>query len=152
MISLTCNVGAGHKKPRQMIGSLLQVKPLLHFVDKVIDTRKVRTRKKALKRVEDLLGEAVKSGEAFQASIIHANREEDAIQWRNELQEKYPNVEFNVSYFGPVIGTHLGGGFDGDGLGSEDESIDFSLSGARHKTTFLCLAPIFILQDFPAPT
>ncbi|WP_201715975.1 DegV family protein [Rossellomorea arthrocnemi] len=108
--------GGRLSQAQAIIGSLLQVKPLLHFVDKVIvPFEKIRTRKKALKRVEDLLGEAVSSGEEFQASIIHANREEDAIQWRNELQEKYPNVEFNVSYFGPVIGTHLGEGSMGMG-------------------------------------
>ncbi|BCB05708.1 DegV family protein [Bacillus sp. KH172YL63] len=108
--------GGRLSQAQAIIGSLLQVKPLLHFADKVIvPFEKIRTRKKALKRVEDLLGEAVKSGEAFQASIIHANREEDAIAWKNELEEKYPNVEFNVSYFGPVIGTHLGEGSMGMG-------------------------------------
>jgi len=38
-----------------LIGGLLQVKPVLHFVDKVIvPFEKIRTRKKALKRAEDL--------------------------------------------------------------------------------------------------
>ena len=98
------------------IGSLLQVKPLLHFVDKVIvPFEKIRTSKKALKRIEALLEEDVKSGEAYQASIIHANREEEAEAWKSELQEKHPNVEFSVSYFGPVIGTHLGEGAMGMG-------------------------------------
>ena len=99
-----------------IIGSLLQVKPLLHFVDKVIvPFEKIRTRKKALKRIESLLEEDVKSGEVFQASIIHANREEEAMEWMKELQVKHPNVEFDVSYFGPVIGTHLGEGSMGMG-------------------------------------
>ncbi|WP_064093091.1 DegV family protein [Rossellomorea aquimaris] len=99
-----------------IIGSLLQVKPLLHFVDKVIvPFEKIRTKKKALKRIESLLEEDVKSGEIFQASIIHANREEEAMEWMEELQRKYPNVEFDVSYFGPVIGTHLGEGSMGMG-------------------------------------
>jgi DegV family protein with EDD domain len=108
--------GGRLSQAQAIIGSLLQVKPLLHFVDKVIvPFEKIRTRKKALKRVENLLGEAVNSGELFQASIIHANREEDAVEWKSELEEKYPNVEFNVSYFGPVIGTHLGEGSMGMG-------------------------------------
>ncbi|WP_226676411.1 DegV family protein [Rossellomorea aquimaris] len=108
--------GGRLSQAQAIIGSLLQVKPLLHFVDKVIvPFEKIRTKKKALKRVEGILEEAVKSGEPFQASIIHANREEEAIEWKNELEEKYPNVEFNVSYFGPVIGTHLGEGSMGMG-------------------------------------
>jgi DegV family protein with EDD domain len=98
------------------IGSLLQVKPLLHFVDKKIEPyEKVRTKKRALNRVSDLLGEDAKSGEKYRAAIIHANREEEAIEWKAELEVKYPNVEFSISYFGPVIGTHLGEGSLGMG-------------------------------------
>ncbi|OIU69661.1 DegV family protein [Rossellomorea aquimaris] len=108
--------GGRLSQAQAIIGSLLQVKPLLHFVDKVIvPFEKIRTRKKALKRVEGLLEDAVKDGGSYQASIIHANREEEAIEWMKELAEKYPNVEFNVSYFGPVIGTHLGEGSMGMG-------------------------------------
>jgi len=99
-----------------LIGSLLQVKPLLHFVDKVIvPFEKIRTRKKAMKRIVDLLEEDAKSGEPYRAAIIHANREEEAMEWKAELEAKFPNVEFMLSYFGPVIGTHLGEGAMGLG-------------------------------------
>jgi DegV family protein with EDD domain len=99
-----------------IIGSLLQVKPLLHFENKVIvPFEKIRTRKKAMKRIVDLLGEDAASGEPYQAVIIHANREEEALEWKSELETLYPNVEFLISYFGPVIGTHLGEGAMGLG-------------------------------------
>ncbi len=98
------------------IGSLLQVKPLLHFVDTKIEPReKIRTKKKALNRVSDLLAEDASSGEAYKAAVIHANREEEAIQWKADLEERFPNVEFTIGYFGPVIGTHLGEGSLGMG-------------------------------------
>jgi DegV family protein with EDD domain len=98
------------------IGSLLQVKPLLHFENKVIvPFEKIRTRKKAMKRIVDLLGEDALSGESYQAVIIHANREEEAIEWRDELAQLYPNVDFSIGYFGAVIGTHLGEGAMGMG-------------------------------------
>lgn len=99
-----------------IIGSLLQVKPLLHFENKVIvPFEKIRTRKKAMKRIVDLLGEDAASGEPYQAVIIHANREVEALEWKSELEALYPNVEFLISYFGPVIGTHLGEGAMGLG-------------------------------------
>ncbi|WP_062354105.1 DegV family protein [Bacillus kwashiorkori] len=99
-----------------LIGSLLQVKPLLHFVDKVIvPFEKIRTRKKAMNRIVELIGEDAKSGEPYQAVIIHALREEEALEWKKELESLYPNVEFSISYFGPVIGTHLGEGAMGMG-------------------------------------
>jgi fatty acid kinase fatty acid binding subunit len=94
-----------------LIGGLLQVKPLLHFENKVIvPFEKVRTRKKAMKRIVELLQEAVNGGEHYQASIIHANREQEALAWKAELQDQFPTVEFHISYFGAVIGTHLGEG------------------------------------------
>jgi DegV family protein with EDD domain len=99
-----------------LIGSLLQVKPLLHFENKVIvPFEKVRTRKKAMKRIVDLLEEDAASGQPYQAAIIHANREEEALEWKIELEGQFPNVEFSISYFGAVIGTHLGEGAMGMG-------------------------------------
>jgi DegV family protein with EDD domain len=93
------------------VGGLLQVKPILCFRNKVIvPFEKIRTRKKAMKRVEELLSEEVKKYEQLQVAIIHANCEQDAHDWVSELRPLYPTVEFKISYFGPVIGTHLGEG------------------------------------------
>lgn len=93
------------------IGSLLQVKPLLHFENKVIvPFEKIRTRKKAMNRMAGLLAEETKNGEHYKAAIIQANREEEAKTWKAELEAQLPNVDFDISYFGPVIGTHLGEG------------------------------------------
>ncbi|MGG1398804.1 DegV family protein [Bacillus salipaludis] len=98
------------------IGSLLQVKPLLHFENKVIvPFEKIRTRKKAMKRIADLLGEDAATGASYRAVIIHANREAEAHEWKAELSAMYPNVEFLIGYFGAVIGTHLGEGAMGMG-------------------------------------
>ncbi len=60
-----------------LIGSLLLVKPVLHFVDKVIvPFEKIRTRKKAMKRIADLLGEEAASGEKYKGpSSFMAKRE-----------------------------------------------------------------------------
>lgn len=98
-----------------LIGGLLQVKPVLHFVDKVIvPFEKIRTRKKAMKRAEDMLAEAVKAG-ITDVAVIQANCEEEAEKWRASLQALYPQLTFKQSYFGPVIGTHLGEGAIGMG-------------------------------------
>ncbi|MER2190088.1 MAG: DegV family protein [Solibacillus sp.] len=94
-----------------LIGGLLQVKPILHFQDKVIvPFEKIRTRKKAMRRAEEKLAEALQQTPQLQATVIHANCEEEAKEWMASLQESYPTVDFTLSYFGPVIGTHLGEG------------------------------------------
>lgn len=100
----------------RVIGSVLQVKPILHFENKVIvPFEKVRTRKKAMKRIADLLQEEAQKYAKLQATIIHANNEQEAIAWKTELEAIMPNVHFTISYFGPVIGTHLGEGSMGLG-------------------------------------
>ncbi|WP_203245934.1 DegV family protein [Sporosarcina beigongshangi] len=98
-----------------LIGGLLQVKPLLHFHEKVIvPFEKVRTRKKAMKRIADLLAEDAASL-PLEAVIIHGNQPEEAEAWLTELTEQLPDVQFTISHFGPVIGTHLGEGAMGLG-------------------------------------
>lgn len=98
------------------VGSLLQVKPVLHFEDKkIVPFEKIRTRKKALKRMFELFDEDAKGGQPIKATLIHANRLEEAFELKGELEGKYPNAEITISYFGPVIGTHLGEGAIGLG-------------------------------------
>lgn len=94
-----------------LLGSVLQVKPVLHFVDKIIvPFEKIRTQKKAIKRIVSLFDEDAKTGKAIRASVIHANRPEEAEAIKQELASTYENVEITTSYFGAVIGTHLGEG------------------------------------------
>lgn len=93
------------------IGTLLKIKPILHFEDKqIVVFEKIRTHKKALKRIEDLLGNDVAKGYPIVSTIIHANAEDKALIWKEQLEALYPDVTFHMSYFGPVIGTHLGEG------------------------------------------
>ncbi|MER2000936.1 MAG: DegV family protein [Lysinibacillus sp.] len=94
-----------------LIGGILQVKPILHFQQTKIEPfEKIRTQKKALRRVEELLQEAVEKNGSLQAVVIHANCEEQGREWLESLKQQFPTVDFKFSYFGPVIGTHLGEG------------------------------------------
>lgn len=93
------------------VGGLLQVKPILHFQNKVIvPFEKIRTRKKAMRRVEEQLAAASAKYTKLNATVIHGNCESEAREWIAELERQFPNVTFKLSYFGPVIGTHLGEG------------------------------------------
>ncbi|WP_414840323.1 DegV family protein [Carnobacterium sp. TMP28] len=94
-----------------MIGSLLKIKPILYFENKqIVVFEKIRTTKKALKRIEQLLTEDLVKGYPIVATIIQCNAKEQAANWEKELRQEYPTVRFETSYFGPVIGTHLGEG------------------------------------------
>ncbi|AMV61514.1 DegV family protein [Pediococcus damnosus] len=93
------------------IGGLLKIKPILTFNDahEIVAFEKVRSTKKAFTRVEELFAQnKEKIDYPIRAIIIHANDEPAALKWRERLQAKYPDLPIDISYFGPVIGTHLG--------------------------------------------
>lgn len=99
-----------------LIGSLLQVKPILHFENtKIVPFEKIRTHKKAIKRILELFEEDAKTGVSIKASLIHANRLDIVEELKNQIQSQYKNIEIDISYFGAVIGTHLGEGAIGLG-------------------------------------
>lgn len=94
-----------------LIGSMLKVKPILHFVDKqIVPFEKIRTRKKAIQRIVGMLEEDIAGGGDYQVVIIHANDEQSARELQTDFSVNHPSFESNISYFGPVIGTHLGEG------------------------------------------
>jgi DegV family protein with EDD domain len=94
-----------------ILGSLLQVKPILHFVDKVIvPFEKIRTRKKAVRRIMEMLEEEASKDGKLRVAFIHSNNERAAIELNEEFLKKFPSIETTIAYIGPVIGTHLGEG------------------------------------------
>lgn len=96
---------------QKIVGSLLNIKPILHIVDGyIVPFEKIRTKKKALNRIIGMLEEDAKNDNVTRVVFIHANRQADAENLRNDFSEKFPQFETVISYFGPVIGTHLGEG------------------------------------------
>lgn len=96
------------------VGSILKIKPLLtmHTANYSIEAfEKVRSMKKAKLRCEQIFADDLaKLDYPVQAMVIHANAQEAGQKWLDHLQATYPQVRFELSYFGPVIGTHLGQG------------------------------------------
>ncbi|MEJ8778797.1 DegV family protein [Pseudogracilibacillus sp. ICA-222130] len=94
-----------------ILGSLLNIKPILHIVDGlIIPFEKIRTRKKAVARIMSMLEEDIEEKEVKRVVFIHANNEQQVMKIHDKFAKKYPHIETLNSYFGPVIGTHLGEG------------------------------------------
>lgn len=93
-----------------LIGGLLKIKPILRFEDgKIVLFEKIRSSKKAFVRAKEILGEIDEEmAVPFKINIIHANNLEVAEQEKEALLAAYPDIEVEIGYFGPVIGTHLG--------------------------------------------
>lgn len=96
---------------QKLVGSLLNIKPVLHILEgKILPFEKIRSKKKALKRIQSLLEKDALNKSIKKVAFIHANNEDGALELQREFQDKYPKIETHISYFGPVIGTHLGEG------------------------------------------
>jgi len=96
------------------IGSILKIKPLLtmHTQNYAIEAfEKVRSMKKAKARCEQIFdSDVAKLDYPVRAMVLHANCPEEGQKWLDKLQADHPNIRFELSYFGPVIGVHLGQG------------------------------------------
>lgn len=94
------------------VATLLSIKPVLTFVDGlIVPFDKIRTKKKALRKIENLLEESVRSSDyPIQATVVHAFSEQEGLAFKENLETKFPDVEFNLSFLGPVIGVHTGEG------------------------------------------
>lgn len=94
-----------------LVGNLLKIKPILHFVEgKIVPFEKVRTEKKAINRILELLEEEAKKNTGLSVTVVHGNCPDKGMALVEKIKELYSNADVSLSYFGPVIGTHLGEG------------------------------------------
>lgn len=93
------------------LGSALDLKPILYLNSAgAIDAlEKVRTKKKAVKRLVDL---AVKKagGKKAHIGVLHANAPVEAEALKTELESQIDCEEIGIFPISPVIGTHAGPG------------------------------------------
>lgn len=94
------------------MATFLKIKPVLTFeAGEIVPKEKIRTKKKAIAHIKRDFDEAVKQVDyPLQATIVHAQVDEEATELLTELQATYPEINFHMSYFGPVIGVHVGEG------------------------------------------
>ena len=96
-----------------LIGGLLQVKPILHFENKlIVPFEKIRTRKKAIKRIYELMQQDVDKGKNFHVCVVNGDCPTDGKEIVEEIKKQFTTHVLSVSesFFGPVIGSHLGPG------------------------------------------
>ncbi|MER2063229.1 MAG: DegV family protein [Alkalibacterium sp.] len=94
------------------VATALKIKPVLTFRGgEIIAYDKIRTKKKALKKIEALLEESVEGKDyPIAASIVHAYSEDEALAFKKQMEKKFPEIRFISSFLGPVVGVHTGEG------------------------------------------
>jgi DegV family protein with EDD domain len=95
----------------KLFGSALNLKPLLEIRDgAVCPVAKIRSRRKALDRVYQLLEGQIPAGGRLHMAVLHVAAPQEAAEFRDQLIERFHPVEMIETECGPVVGTHAGPG------------------------------------------
>jgi DegV family protein with EDD domain len=100
-------IGTGSR----FLGTALNIKPILEVRDGAVEAvERVRTRRKSLTRIIELVEEHTGGRTPVRLATLHANSPEDARIVLEEANQKLSAVESIFSEVSPVIGTHAGPG------------------------------------------
>ncbi|MDX1771454.1 MAG: DegV family protein, partial [Planococcaceae bacterium] len=94
------------------LGSLLQVKPIIHLNEqgelKAFD--KVRSQKKAMNYIVDKAVESYEKDGTRSIDLMHGNVPEQAEEIKNLIQAKTPDLEVRIGEISSVLAVHAGEG------------------------------------------
>jgi len=97
-----------------LVGTLLKVKPILCLKDgRVEPLDKVRSKRKALARLLEVVEERVGPGTPIRVAVLHAQVPEEARELEQEVLAHFNCTECYFTEIGPAIGTHTGPGVVG---------------------------------------
>ena len=108
--------GGRVSKTSGFIGNMLNICPLLNVnaEGKLIPREKVRTKKKVIKRIVEVMGELAEKGYDYsdKCFISHAACYDDARAVADLVEESFPKLKEkgNISDIGTTIGSHTGPG------------------------------------------
>ena len=99
---------------KRFLGTALNIKPILELRDgKVEAAEQVRTRKKSLGRIVELVVKQINGRTPVRLASLHANSPEDAQIVLKEASKKLNPIETYFSEVSPVIGANAGPGVVG---------------------------------------
>jgi DegV family protein with EDD domain len=95
----------------RLFGTALNLKPLLAIKDGMVHpVTKVRSRRKALATLFQLLDEELAGKEGIHMAVLHVAAPEEAARLAEQLVERFHPVQMLHTECGPVVGTHAGPG------------------------------------------
>ncbi|MCL7452939.1 MAG: DegV family protein [Anaerolineae bacterium] len=95
----------------RLLGTALNLKPVLEMRGGIVQpVAKIRTRRKALERVFDLVEAGVAGAACVHMAVLHVAVPDEAARLAEQLAERFEPVELIRSEAGPVVGAHVGPG------------------------------------------
>lgn len=106
--------GGRVSKTTAIIGTLINVKPVLHVDDEghLVSLSNVRGRKKALNALVDNMEKTMGKFKDSNKTVFisHGDCEEDALYVKKRIEEKFGAKDFLIDLVSPTIGAHTGPG------------------------------------------
>jgi DegV family protein with EDD domain len=100
-------IGGGSR----FLGTALNIKPILEVLDGRVEAiERVRTRKKSIERLLELVEQRANGRGSVRLATLHANAYEDAQTLLKLGKERFKSSEDILAEVSPVIGTHAGPG------------------------------------------
>jgi DegV family protein with EDD domain len=94
-----------------VVGNLLNIKLILHFVDGcIVPLEKVHGLKKARKRMLEIMEERGFDLKEQLIGLNHSADYEGALEMQHLIEEKFGCRNFVISEIGAAIGSHVGSG------------------------------------------
>jgi DegV family protein with EDD domain len=96
---------------KAIVGTLLNIKPILHFIDGTIyPLENARSFKKAISRLLDLMEARGTDLKSQTIGISYAGNAETALTLKSQITERFGCTNFVISEIGAVICSHAGPG------------------------------------------
>ncbi|WP_186579245.1 DegV family protein [Aquibacillus kalidii] len=96
---------------QSVFATLLHINLILGFDNgKVVVHDKVRIKKRAKRKVFDLISDAVEKHQLKEMCILHAGVLEQANKWKDELEKIHQEMKVKIQTLVPVAGVHTGYG------------------------------------------
>ena len=96
---------------KRFLGTALNVKPVLAVLDGHVEAvEQIRTKKKAIDRVFELVAEQTKGKTPIHVATLHAAAEEEAKALLERASKELGATESILTTVSPVVGTHAGPG------------------------------------------
>jgi DegV family protein with EDD domain len=97
-------------KARSLLGSLLNIKPIIRVEDGIyVDAGKARSQKQALEQIVQLFKDLARGRKATQVVVAEGMAEQSALYLKKLAEEAF-GIDVALCKVGPVIGVHTGPG------------------------------------------
>ncbi len=99
---------------QRLIGTALNIKPILHVVNGRVEAREsIRTRKRALRRLVEIFNEVVDPTRPLKVGVLHGQSADETHEMENVITTRYRPESVITAPVGCAIGTHTGPGVVG---------------------------------------